>query len=136
MYNESRLLRKSRFFLHKSVEESQTKDMMNKTEKGVICSSLGLVTLLSALPQTSAAGLWIGLAGALTGYVMICRMALRLRVDHPAAIAGLQYLIRLLLYGILMLAALVAGIHPLWVLAGMTAHKVSILIWVMKEVVS
>lgn len=109
---------------------------MNKTEKGIICSSLGLVTLLSVLPQMCAAGLWIGLIGALVGYGMICRLAMRLHADHPAAIAGLQYLIRLLLYGILTLAALVAGIHPLWVLAGMLAHKVSILIWVMKEVVS
>ena len=58
--------------------------------------------------------------------------------DGRAAVCGYtprfaHYVLRWLFYGTLLLLAMQGGIHPLWVLAGLLAHKLSILLCVMKE---
>ena len=64
---------------------------------------------------------------------MICAMAERLCADTRPAAVFAHYVLRWLFYGTLLLLAMQGGIHPLWVLAGLLAHKLSILLCVMKE---
>lgn len=74
-----------------------------------------------------------GCLGGLIGFFMICAMAERLCADTRPAAVFAHYVLRWLFYGTLLLLAMQGGIHPLWVLAGLLAHKLSILLCVMKE---
>lgn len=77
------------------------------------------------------AGIWIGCMCALIGFRMIVKMALHLQPDAQKAkkqgIAG--YISRYVFYGFIFVICAIKGIPLLSVLAGIMAHKVSLLIY-------
>lgn len=106
---------------------------MERYRRQIIRCSLLMAALAGMLFPACAAGIWIGCLGGLIGFFMICAMAERLCADTSPAAVFAHYVLRWLFYGALLLSAMQGGIHPLWVLAGLLAHKLSILICVMKE---